>query len=621
MINILEKNVADKIAAGEVIERPVSIVKELVENSIDAGACGITVEIKRGGRELIRVTDDGSGIPADDVPKAFLRHATSKIVKAEDLRSLMTLGFRGEALASVAAVTRTEMITKARGSKLGTRIVIHGGEILTKEPVGCPDGTSLIISDLFYNTPARAKFLKSEAAETSLIIDTVSRIALTKPSIRFTLMSNGRNVFTSNGSGSLSATVIQVFRESDYKELVPFDFKTGSLRIYGLLSRATLTRTNRRSQYYFVNGRVVSSKTLEKGVDAGYKERIFEGRYPIAFIFVETDPKDLDVNIHPNKREVRFDDDVKVTGAVAEAIFAALAEKGAVPKALDNYKVAEPEDDYKTHQVDIKQFLSTKREAKFIEDVNRNEFLSRDSQDNKDNIGCNDEYHEDVYSGPSSYDDGVSVKSAVSLPSGEDFDICEPLNRPFDIDDICIGDIFFGTYISATDDACLYLIDQHAAHERINYEKFVGAYLSSKKTSQLLLTPLSFDIPTEVTDDLWIAELERIGYEIEEFGERTYLIRAIPGRMDMSEAESFVKAFLDAYVDGETIKNKIVIDKLITKACKASIKAHDYISHEEALKLIDELKKCRNPFSCPHGRPTFVRFTQYDLERMFKRIQ
>ena len=610
MINILEKNVADKIAAGEVIERPVSIVKELVENSIDAGACGITVEIKRGGRELIRVTDDGSGIPADDVPKAFLRHATSKIVKAEDLRSLMTLGFRGEALASVAAVTRTEMITKARGSKLGTRIVIHGGEILTKEPIGCPDGTSLIISDLFYNTPARAKFLKSEAAETSLIIDTVSRIALTKPSIRFTLMSNGRNVFTSNGSGSLSAAVIQVFRESDYKELVPFDFKTGSLRIYGLLSRATLTRTNRRSQYYFVNGRVVS-KALEKGVDAGYKERIFEGRYPIAFIFVETDPKDLDVNIHPNKREVRFDDDVKVTGAVAEAIFAALAEKGAVPKALDNYKVAEPEDDYKTHQVDIKQFLSTKREAKFIEDVNRNEFLSRDSQDNKDNIGCNDEYHEDVYSGPSSYDDGVSVKSAVSLPPGEDFDICEPLNRPFDIDDICIGDIFFGTYISATDDTCLYLIDQHAAHERIIFEQL----RHNTGGVQELLIPYRI-ITSSEEDDAFIKKHQELlckaGFALSDEGAGVWQVTAVPARWTGTERD------LIRDISGVR-KNAgdILYQVLASAACRAACKDHAILDPVTQQRIAAQAFELPEPI-CPHGRPIWIVFTR---EELFKRVK
>ncbi|EHO84701.1 hypothetical protein HMPREF0380_01102 [Eubacterium infirmum F0142] len=638
MINILTKNVADKIAAGEVVDRPVSIIKELTENSIDAGASSITVEIRSGGKEYIRVTDNGSGIDFEDTERAFLRHATSKICTADDLRHIETLGFRGEALASIAAVTRTEMLTKTKESKAGTKVIIHGGEIVTRTAVGCPEGTSIVVTDLFYNTPARAKFMKSESAETSLIIDLISRMALTRPEIRFNLINNGKSIFVSPGLGERLKTIISVYKERDFKDLLELHFKRDGISVEGYISRPSLSKNNRRSQFFFVNGRVVKSNTIEKGLSAGYKERLFEGRYPVAFIFVYVDPEKLDVNIHPNKKEVRFDDEVAVSSAVCEAVIHALASSQAMSEPKDSIakladkKITTPEADFKvsqkelkkedeSEQINIRNLLQTKRdfESEFIIPNGLSDAVMKDGAD---------DYQKKI--------DAESLISSEVKPvvtdinaSSDSSNICfgkPDLNYSaqvaFDFDNLKLGDIFFGTYISASDDENFYLIDQHAAHERVNYEKFINAYFSSEKNSQVLLLPFTFDVPNILTtdDEEWLNTLNAMGYHIESFGENTYIVKEIPEFVTIPEAEGFVNDFIDSFAEGVKLNNKIVIDKLITKSCKSAIKAHDMISEEEAEELLKMLKQCRNPFSCPHGRPTFVRFSIREIERMFKRI-
>lgn len=638
MINILTKNVADKIAAGEVVDRPVSIIKELTENSIDAGASSITVEIRSGGKEYIRVTDNGSGIDFEDTEKAFLRHATSKICTADDLRHIETLGFRGEALASIAAVTRTEMLTKTKESKAGTKVIIHGGEIVTRTAVGCPEGTSIVVTDLFYNTPARAKFMKSESAETSLIVDLISRMALTRPEIRFSLINNGKSIFVSPGLGERLKTIISVYKERDFKDLLELRFKRDGIFVEGYISRPSLSKNNRRSQFFFVNGRVVKSNTIEKGLSAGYKERLFEGRYPVAFIFVCVDPEKLDVNIHPNKKEVRFDDEVAVSSAVCEAVIHVLASSQAMSEPKDSIamladkKITTPEADFKasqkelkkedkSEQINIRSLLQSKRnfESEFIIPNGLSNAVMKDGAD---------DYQKKI--------DAESFISSEVKPvvtdinaSSDSSNICfgkPDLNYSaqvaFDFDNLKLGDIFFGTYISASDDENFYLIDQHAAHERVNYEKFINAYFSSEKNSQVLLLPFTFDVPNILTtdDEEWLNTLNAMGYHIESFGENTYIVKEIPEFVTIPEAEGFVNDFIDSFAEGVKLNNKIVIDKLITKSCKSAIKAHDMISKEEAEELLKMLKQCRNPFSCPHGRPTFVRFSIREIERMFKRI-
>lgn len=604
MIRVLEKNIADKIAAGEVIERPVSIVKELVENAIDSGADSIVVEIKNGGKAYIRVTDNGCGIPREEVETAFLRHATSKIETAKDLNAIETLGFRGEALASIAAVTHTELVTKTRIEKIGTKLLIHGSEVLSNSGTGCPDGTTIIITDLFYNTPARQKFLKSDSAESGQIIDFMSQIALAYPGIRFRFINNGNVTFSTTGKGDMLSAILSVYKLSEYKELVPVSHGDDFGSITGYISKPSLSRTTRRNQIFFVNGRVVSSKVIERGVTEGYKERLFEGRYPVAFLFINTDPERLDVNIHPNKREVRFDDEGEIVELVSCAIKEALGTKAAVIEIKNVFKgdasSSIEKESKEEKQVDIKQILATKRDAPQVKEttLELNPSMER------------------ITAPPveKSAEEPVPQKKA-------EISIEKPYMQPFDFDELQLTGSFFGTYITAVDDKNFYLIDQHAAHERIFYEKLVGEYLASEKIRQPILTPIIIEVPLAVKENEydWLDSLREMGFLIEDFGQNSYVIREIPTFMDIAEAEDFVKVYIDNVTEGTNLKNTVIINKLITKSCKSAVKAHDYLSMEEIKALIDQLKLCRNPFSCPHGRPTFVKFSQYEIERMFKR--
>ncbi len=645
MIRVLEKDVADKIAAGEVIERPVSIIKELVENSIDAEATAITVEIKNGGKSYIRVTDNGCGIKSSEVKTAFLRHATSKINRAEDLDSIETLGFRGEALASISAVTRLELITKTAEESAGYRIVIHGGDVVDEGVTGCPEGTTFIVRDLFYNMPAREKFLKSDSAESVQIIELMEKLALTKVNIRFRLINNGNTVFSTSGKGDLLKTILAVYKENDYRDLVKIDYRSDEMHIYGYISKPSLSRSNRRSQFFFVNGRTIKSKVLERGLAAGYRERLFEGRYPIVFLFTDIRPDMLDVNIHPNKKEVRFDDEKLVSAKVSEAIIEALASKEAVvdvkeenhfahlkrigeaeerPKKPFSRELSEGAEDVKTQtQLNIKEFLKGKRKAEdnFVTEISEQgtsvsvvvEPSSRyDTEKREKSVKPAEQKPEVLVS-------EAPEAEAEFLISADDFDL-SPSHIPFDFDSLSVGGAIFGTYITATDDKNFYLIDQHAAHERIFYEKLVGEYLESEKHSQLLLTNFTVDVPSSIAQDdkRWLEIVRGLGYTVELFGENTYVVRGIPQFMEISEAEEFLKSCIDSF-DGENVLNRVVIDKLITKSCKSAIKARDYIKQSEVDALINQLKECRNPFSCPHGRPTFIKMSVYEIERMFKR--
>ncbi len=623
MIRVLDKKTSDKIAAGEVIERPGSIVKELVENSIDAGASSITVEIKDGGKSYIRVTDDGCGIPAGEAETAFLRHATSKIEKASDLDSIETLGFRGEALASIAAVTRTELITKTKNSPAGKRLVIHGGDVITSEPTGCPDGTTMIVTDLFYNTPARAKFLKSSSAESSRIADLLSQLALTRPDIRFRFINNGKNVFYTSGKGELLPAILSVYREPEYRNLVPLNYGENGIYVSGYVSKPSFSRTNRRDFHFFVNKRVVDSRIIERGVMEGFRERLFEGRYPVVFLYLDTSPSALDVNIHPNKREVRFGDEGACIECVRKAVVSALATDKAVTDVRKNIFTEKAEvpknetEEGKPEQVDVKTFMSTLRRSREDEDTSWETPGEAASDNRLEEVSA-------VREETASYDAGEGLKTsgkAGKAPDAGVFDIKDTV-RPFDFENLKTGQALFGTYITATDDENFYLIDQHAAHERILYEKLVGEFLREEKYSQQLLTPIVKEVSPALAscDGEWIPVLKNMGFNAELFGESAYAVREIPFFMSIEEADDFLDSFFDSYAqDGKGPDNYAAIDKIITRSCKSAIKAHDYIKPEEIYALMKDLKKCANPFSCPHGRPTFVRFSLYEIERMFKR--
>lgn len=596
MIRLLDKSVSDKIAAGEVIERPISIVKELVENALDAGADSVVVEIKNGGKSYIRVTDNGCGIPSEEAETAFLRHATSKISTAADLDAIDTLGFRGEALASIAAVTRTEVITKTKGSKTGTRLILHGGRVITKEKTGCPDGTTIIVTDLFYNTPARLKFMKTDSAESGLIIDFMSQMALAYKDVKFRLINNGRILFSTQGDGNRLNTILRVYHDVDSRNMVPVCHSEDGISVDGYISTPAFSKTTRGSQIYFVNGRVVSSKVIEKGVSEGYRERLFEGRYPVVYLFLHVDPHTIDVNIHPNKREVRFNEESMITDFIARAIRDALSSEDAVVDAGNIFKgrensissskvyerVFEPlREKTEEKQVYIKQILST------IENPYK-----------------------------------AKTESESESESESKIPIYAPKFKPFDFSQLKVTGVIFDTYITAVDESNFYLIDQHAAQERIFYEKLVGEYESAEKVRQPLLVPLVINVSLSVSENSfhWLDALSRMGFTVNEFGPGTFRITEIPMFMELSEAEDFINQFIENINERTDLSNSVVIDKLIMMSCKAAVKANDKLSGEEVKALINDLSSCINPFSCPHGRPTFIRLTRYEIEKMFKRV-
>ncbi len=600
MIRVLEKNIADKIAAGEVIDRPVSIVKELLENSIDAGADAVTVEISRGGKSYIRVTDNGCGIEKDDAEIAFRRHATSKIESARDLDAVETLGFRGEALASICAVSRVEMITRTKEARAGRRIAAEGSEILENIPAGCPEGTTVTVRDLFYNVPARRKFLSSDNSEARRITDMVSRIAMAYPNIRISFINNGKKVFVTQGKGNLLRNIISVYGSDLGRDLLPVHMKRDDFTVEGFVSIPAASAPSRSRQIFCVNGRIISSRVMEAGLEEAYREKLFTGRFPAGFIFLSMPPEKTDVNIHPTKKEIRFDDSLQVEEVIRDAVRMALERKEALPQvkaesirrpdekpytAEDRPSKAPSESEWKDkgEQVDIKNILSNMRREEEYRSHVEEEKLSK-------------------------LEEELRPERAPS--------------RPFDFENLKYMGIIFRTYILAVDESCFYLIDQHAAHERVFYEKLLSQYNASEKSSQQLLTPMSFDVAAYVAEDedKWIGELLKMGYEIESFGERTYIVRAVPAFMGTGEAEDFLRDVFSQLEERRDLSDRKSLERLITRSCRSAVKGGDSLKEEETAALIRDLKACVNPFSCPHGRPTFIRMTRYEIEKMFKRV-
>ena len=605
MIKILDKHVADKIAAGEVIDRPVSIIKELIENALDADATSVTVEIRNGGKSYIRVTDNGCGIPADEVELAFKRHATSKITAAEDLDAITTLGFRGEALASICAVARVELITKTADAKSGRRVVIEGSDVLENSATGCPDGTTITVRDLFYNVPARNKFLASDSSETRRIVDMVSRIALSYGDVKFNLINGNNKVFSTRGNGNILNNIINIFGNDMGRDLLPVEASSKDFIIKGFVSSPAASAPSRNKQIFCVNGRVVSSNILEKALDDAYKEKLFHGRFPIAFLFLAMPPEKLDVNVHPTKKEIRFDNPYEVSDFVARAVKDALTVKESVPQIrhenikMQHVEPSKPNDDGYQYTFDektatIKEIKpEPKLEVREESEVDINTILST--------IRTNEE---------SKVDESITLTAEI------------PSAIPFSFDDLINKGSVFNTDIIAQDDESFYLIDQHAAHERVFYERLLKQYNSETKAKQTLLISVNFNVSAQVTalEETWLDKVCSIGYDIEYFGNNTYLVREIPAFMDLEEAEAFLNDMFRELEDKPDLTNKRTLERIITKSCKSAVKGGDHLSEEEIASLMKDLKACINPFSCPHGRPTFIRMTKYEIEKLFKRV-
>ena len=585
IIRALPGSVADKIAAGEVVERPLSIVKELVENSIDAGATSLTVEISAGGKEYIRVTDNGCGIPKDQLELAFMRYATSKLQTEEDLDSIETLGFRGEALASIAAVSRTELITKTAGSKTGARIRLAASEILSIEDAACDDGTTIIVRDLFYNVPARQKFLKPDNTESALVTDYVSKMALAYPGVRMRLISNGSVLFSTPGKNSLYQSILTVYSARIASGLIQVAREEGYMRLTGYVSDASHSERNRKRQVFFVNGRLIKSRILEQAVADAYSDKLFEGQYPAVFLFLELDPRTLDVNIHPHKTEVRFYQEIQISEFIVRSIRKALLDPKALEIKTETVRTETVVLPTATRPAEPQYVITAEPVKKYTElfSTIRKEEQERETQ-----------VQEEIFE--------YNVEKRLSFASltfvGQAFD----------------------TYLILKDADGLYLMDQHAAHERVMYETLMGNFNSSENASQQLLAPFIKELGiAEVQASSYAVNLlDDLGFELREFGPSSYMVSAIPGFMDLAEAEAFLDEFFAAAADNRT-NVQAKKDAITMRSCKSAVKAHDHLSLPEIKQLLSDLDRCENPFSCPHGRPTFVKFTEYELEKMFKR--
>jgi DNA mismatch repair protein MutL len=603
MIKVLDSFVADKIAAGEVIERPVSAVKELVENSIDAGAHSIIVEIRGGGKSYMRVTDDGCGISFDEAETAFLRHATSKISGITDLDNIVSLGFRGEALASISAVSRLTMVTRRAEDASGVKLVLHGGRVISKERTGCNVGTTIIVEDLFYNTPARRKFMKSDAREASSIIELIQQYAICYADKRMMMINNGMTLFTTNGDGDTSAVLKLLYPSISRNGLIPVSGEA----VGGFVSDPGSTMSTRKGQLFFVNGRLISSPVIEKGLEEGYQGRIFSG-FPAAILFIEADPSDIDVNIHPGKQEIRFLRQDEVRNHVSEAVSRAVMSAEGIPKGFVN-------NHENSAEIKLNNSAETRQET---EQTSIRDFLSGlERKESVREAAAVAEAPDVSYTPVSSTEKPVSAQEPAAAAPVQ---TVQKVPAQFDFNDLSFKGYVFNTYIIMQGRDELFIFDQHAAHERVFYEKFLRGYNNSAHSPQPVLTSFTINVSHDVysMSREWLSDLIRMGYDIEDFGDCTFVVRGIPPYMSIDEAEGFARGYAEAAGEAGG-SNRVVIDKLITKSCKSAVKAHDVLSEHVINDLMVKLAVCDNPYSCPHGRPTFIRVSSYDIERSFRR--
>nr|WP_314609300.1 DNA mismatch repair endonuclease MutL [uncultured Lachnoanaerobaculum sp.] len=644
MINILDKDTIDKIAAGEVVERPASIVKELLENSIDAGSSSVTVEIKNGGIDLIRITDNGCGISSDEVKKAFLRHATSKIVSDKDLISIKSLGFRGEALSSIAAVSKCEMITKTRDELTGVRYYIEGGTEVEYEEIGAPDGTSIIIRDIFYNTPARRKFLKTASTEGAHISELVEKLAMANTEIAFKFISNGQIKLQTNGSGNLKDIVYQLYGKEISKALCNVDYEKNGIKIRGVVARPEVTRSSRNLENIFVNGRYIKDNIISKAVEDGFGDRLMQHQYP--FCALNFDLDGVDVNVHPRKMEVRFSDRNFVydnTKEAVEEIFITQSAVREVPvgKASNEKKIfVNTPEPFENKRRDMSEMPEKVSQDKY-EDITKDTLHSTGSDDEikwtlpkenmynpKDDMSfIKDENTKRLYSDIND----LSNKSIKEVNIGNIDDANPNGIKPSQLSFFeseskkymkVIGQVFDTYWIVQLENE-MYIIDQHAAHEKVMYERLLKESKANKLSSQMINPPIIVtltDLEQNVLNE-HMDEFRGIGFDIEEFGGKEYKINAIPNIFpSIPKAELFNEMLSDSTNYDVISPSELILAKVASMSCKAAIKGNMRISLLEANELFDELLSLDNPYNCPHGRPTVIKMTKQEIEKKFKRI-
>lgn len=651
-IVILDENTANQIAAGEVIERPASIVKEMVENALDANATAITVDIAGGGIKSIRITDNGDGMEADDVELAFERHATSKIRSIEDLNRLHTMGFRGEALASIASVARVEVISKTEEASNGVRVVIEGGNVLLVEPAGAPKGTTFTVRELFYNTPARYKFLKKDTVEAGYVQDILTRIALARPDVSFKLTSQGRTLMHTPGNHDLLSVIYSVYGKDIARSVVPVKMTGEGVEVTGYAGKPEIARGNRSLQSILVNGRFVYNRMITAAMEEAYKTRLMQKRFPFAVLKLNLSPQFVDVNVHPSKLEVRFSDEQKVFRAVYHAISEALSENASFRvisevsdtrpspgQVLQNQSQDEGQPCPKPNTIPEAKSTQLKPEAFQIKP---NEGMKSEPQPfrNVDYTTAKPQLFHPVVTGQQLQGfqpAGVQEDNAQKTPSFTE-KTENPVN-PAIPDDVLpnakavddkerllraqiVGQAF-DSYILLQEGEDLILIDQHAAHERIRFEKLKKQYLLQEAFSQGLLSPLAVNL-TELEMERFhelSKHLHKLGFEAEDFGNRSVLIRAVPYVLDSSfSAQDFLEILEKLSQEMPTVSEILPEETLYMMACKSAIKANRSMSPMEIRGLVEELAITENPYTCVHGRPVIITMSEKELQKRFKRI-
>jgi len=629
-IRILDKDTINKIAAGEVIERPASVVKELIDNSIDAGATEISIEIEKGGKRSILVRDNGCGMSREDALLSYKKHATSKIMFIEDLDTISTMGFRGEALSSITAVAKVEILTRQQEEITGTKIVIHGGKVLETSDAGTAPGTSVHVKDLFYNTPARQKYLKSDRTELAHITDTVMRLALANPEISFTLLSDGKPVIRNAGSSDPFKSIVNLLGPDTARSMLPLEYRTEDFEIRGYISKPEITRRDSDQLFFFVNTRPVISRAINKAVREGYYTRIPKERYPVAVLSLVIDPREVDVNVHPRKAEVRFSREKEIGDAITLAIEKVLSESNLVPeirkrkdRVQKTFEISESSDRLQVSEAAEIFGKSATGKTKCTHEISNfpesggalREKAERYSYPVKD-TERKLKKSERLLNFTSK--DGIQGIPDDRNPENRK----EPETNKGSLEDLRVIGQFSRLYILAEKGEDLVLIDQHAAHERILYEQILRM---KKSRVQELITPVTIDLtPKEkVLMEEYIPYLEDYGFGISEFGDNTYVITFVPevfGRLEGSEIIHDVIS--DLLASGRVKKDTGISERVCkTLACRAAIKAGAACSPGQMEELIEQLKKAENPYSCPHGRPTVITFTKEELDRMFARIQ
>lgn len=704
MINVLDQITIDKIAAGEVIERPSSVVKELVENSIDSGATAITIEIKDGGMSFIRITDNGSGINRDEVRTAFLRHATSKLIKVEDLLELSSLGFRGEALSSIASVGQVELITKEKDSVCGIRYQIHGGKEVSYEEIGCPDGTTIIVRNLFYNTPARKKFMKSPTTEMSYIYDLICRISMSHPEISFKFTANNTNKLFTSGNGKLKDIIYHIYGRDITSNLIDVNRKFNTLEISGYIAKPAVSRGNRSFEDYYVNNRYVKNPVITKAIEDAFRTFVMIHKFPFTVLNFKIDPAQIDVNIHPAKREMKFMNESDIYNYTYDTIREALLHRelipevtpgkqkpaetlnhrntGSAPEPFEKQRreqigikpaaVKEPERPYNikpiikpennpyarilnrvpdqpqhipnnpvSQQAQTQQATQQSQSQPVNESTPATSALSADQENitDKDNSVNVSRITSEIAVTNTQAGEGTATQTKTTTPAevaAPQPQVPEKEKKYSQLDMFgtkmlseearpkhrLIGQVF-KTFWLIEYDKKLFIMDQHAAHEKVKFEELMNNYRNKKAIPQYLMPPaivtLTADEITFLNDNM--AFFENLGYTIESFGGREYKLSSVPANLFGIDGRELFLEFIGEL--SENNKNSTItafIAKLSTMACKAAIKGNTEISFKEADVLIDQLLKLENPYTCPHGRPTLISMTEAELEKKFKRI-